>query len=96
MFPGPLDPGARSILARSFPVVSRLHAGVKGVSLPHQRRSRASLKGVYSGIIIFLPVVFPVESRLDPGEAGGLGPFLPCGGEKTFLPNVFPARILRW
>ena len=38
MFPGPLDPGARSILARSFPVVSRLHAGVKGVSLPHQRR----------------------------------------------------------
>ena len=38
VFPGPLDPGARSILARSFPVVSRLHAGVKGVSLPHQRR----------------------------------------------------------
>ena len=38
VFPGPLDPWDRSILARDFPVVFRLHAGVKDESLPYQRR----------------------------------------------------------
>jgi len=47
------------------------------------------LKGVYSGIIIFLPVVFPVESRLDPGEAGGLTLFYRAGAKKLFSLTFF-------